>query len=434
MHRISYLTTAVFVLFGAQAVQLDADGLDKLTVLADDKWLKGISKQGDVQCSVEDECIVGSGSGTCEVMVDHTVATARQLLLVSTDSGYDCDIEFNDTLKYFRAIRYTMPTSDVKITGHSGLSHWNLCWKQDTSGFGRHRLQGRGAADYCYYVGGICYLWASPCSGGCSSLNDFSTYSSFCPGGIRYATETEWTSAQPVLEANKADFYQKCAAGPLDPIFFHCDYVNAFVRVPDGLFNEQVVVCDALSTLSPTPSPTHSSASPIAAAGAGVSAAGAGMSAAGGVAAIGDPHLTNVYGQRFDLMRPGQYVLVNIPRGASAENTLLRVEADARRLGGACADLYFQEMNVTGAWVNAQYAGGLHFQAQNVLDKKPSWVTFGKVQIKVAHGHTQQGTLYLNFYVKHLGQAGFEVGGLLGEDDHLEAATPSKACSHQTSI
>jgi hypothetical protein len=428
MHRITYFTTAVFVIFGAQAVQLDADGLGKLAVPADNKWLTEVSTHGDIQCSVENECIAGSGSGTCMVKVDHAVAVP----LGSTDSGYDCDIAFNDTLKYSRATRNTTPTSDIKITGHSWLSHWNLCWKQDTSGIDRLRLQGQGAEDYCYYVGGICYLWASPCSGGCSSLNAFSTYSSFCPGGIRYATEAEWTSAQPVLEANRVDFYQKCAAGPLDPIFFHCDYVNPFVRVPDGLFNEQVVVCDALSTLSPTPSPTHSVASPIAAAGAGMSVAG--MSVAGGVAAIGDPHLTNVYGQRFDLMRPGQYVLIHIPRGAPVENTLLRVEADARRLGGACADLYFQEMNVTGAWVNAQYAGGLHFEAHKGPDKKTSWVTIGRVQIKVAHGHTQHGILYLNFYVKHLGNAGFDVGGLLGEDDHLEAATPSKACSHQTSI
>merc|ERR1719188_1748096 len=163
-------------------------------------------------------------------------------------------------------------------------------------------------------------------------------------------------------------------------------------------------------------------------------AAQAPMSQAGGVAAIGDPHLTNIYGQRFDLMRPGMYVLIHIPREAPVESTLLRVTADARRLGGACADLYFQEMNITGAWVNAQYAGGLHFQAWKVLDEKPSWVKFGKVQIKVAHGHTRQGILYLNFYVKHLDHAGFAVGGLLGEDDHLEAATPSKACVHQISF
>jgi len=158
------------------------------------------------------------------------------------------------------------------------------------------------------------------------------------------------------------------------------------------------------------------------------------MAGAGGMAAVGDPHLTNIYGQRFDLMRPGLYVLIHIPREAPVESTLLRVEADARRLGGACADLYFQELNITGAWVNAQYTGRLHFQARKVLDEKANWLKFGKVQIKVAHGHTQQGILYLNFYVKHLGHTGFAVGGLLGEDDHLEASIPPKECVHQTSL
>ena len=46
--------------------------------------------------------------------------------------------------------------------------------------------------------------------------------------------------------------------------------------------------------------------------------------------AVGDPHLQNVHGERFDLMKPGKHVLINIPRGMSAENALLRVEADAR--------------------------------------------------------------------------------------------------------
>merc|ERR1719413_52460 len=56
-----------------------------------------------------------------------------------------------------------------------------------------------------------------------------------------------------------------------------------------------------------------------------------------GAAAVGDPHLQNVHGERFDLMKPGKHVLINIPRGVSAEKSLLRVQADARQLGGQCA-------------------------------------------------------------------------------------------------
>ena len=42
----------------------------------------------------------------------------------------------------------------------------------------------------------------------------------------------------------------------------------------------------------------------------------------------GDPHLQNIHGERFDLMRPGKFELMHIPRGATVENALLVVEAD----------------------------------------------------------------------------------------------------------
>ena len=125
-----------------------------------------------------------------------------------------------------------------------------------------------------------------------------------------------------------------------------------------------------------------------------------------GAAAVGDPHLQNVHGERFDLMKPGKHVLINIPRGRH-KNALLRVEADARQMGGQCADMYFQELNITGEWVKAKGTGGLRFQAQGVHDEQPKWCEFGKVKVKVAHGRTQDGVQYLNFYVKHLGHSGF---------------------------
>ena len=84
--------------------------------------------------------------------------------------------------------------------------------------------------------------------------------------------------------------------------------------------------------------------------------------------------------------------------------------------------------------MEAKLAGGLRFQAPGVADESPNWMTFGKVQVKVAHGHTRQGTQYLNFYVKHLGHAGFAVGGLLGEDDHKDVMIPPASCAHHTSL
>jgi hypothetical protein len=156
--------------------------------------------------------------------------------------------------------------------------------------------------------------------------------------------------------------------------------------------------------------------------------------AAGGASAVGDPHLQNVHGERFDLMKPGKHVLINIPRGVGAEKSLLRVQADARRLGGQCADMYFQELNVTGSWADAKQAGGYHYSVSQGDVQAPEWVAFGKVGIKVVHGRTDSGLPYLNFYVKHLGRAGFPVGGLLGEDDHEDVVTPPANCAKSMSL
>jgi len=178
-------------------------------------------------------------------------------------------------------------------------------------------------------------------------------------------------------------------------------------------------------TMKPTPAPTSPPAP----------ATPSPTTPASGASATGDPHLQNILGQRFDLMRPGKHVLINIPRGANVENALLQVEADAQNMGGRCADMYFQELNITGAWVKAtKHAGGLHFRAQDVADGRMNWEQFGKVGLKVAHGRTKQGTQYLNLFAKRLDRTGLAVGGLLGEDDHSEAAMPPRGCAQTLSL
>jgi len=150
--------------------------------------------------------------------------------------------------------------------------------------------------------------------------------------------------------------------------------------------------------------------------------------------AVGDPHLQNVHGERFDLMQEGRHVLINIPRGTGAEQAILRVQADARRLGGQCADLYFQELNVTGSWAEAKQAGGYHYSVSQSDAETPKWVALGKVELKVAQGRTDSGLKYLNVYVKHLARAGFAIGGLLGEDDHEDVMTPPEPCGQKLSL
>jgi len=140
----------------------------------------------------------------------------------------------------------------------------------------------------------------------------------------------------------------------------------------------------------------------------------------------GDPHLTNMHGQRFDLYQPGVHTLIQVPRRAKPADTLLRVEADAQRMGGACADLYFQVLNITGNWTGQ--SEGLQFFASKEVDNT-DWRKFGEVDLKIIRGHTGEGVIYLNIFVKHLTRLTYPVGGLLGEDDHTTAATPGPECS-----
>jgi hypothetical protein len=152
--------------------------------------------------------------------------------------------------------------------------------------------------------------------------------------------------------------------------------------------------------------------------------------------------LVNVHGEHFDVMKPGLHVLLLMPFRANRSDALLFVEADAQRIGDACADTYFMSISMTGALVETKVASfglvgghGLFFSAGT----KPAgtgtpWMSFGKVWLKVRHGRTNTGTAYLNFFARNLRHTGQLVGGLLGEDDHTEVATVSSACKKTLSL
>jgi len=245
-----------------------------------------------------------------------------------------------------------------------------------------------------------------------------------CPAGHESVlSEQECIDAAPRMCANGFGF-----SGP-----WSHDPVGCFVH-PTTSFSSCTVYFNTLASSSPstagtfkickqaqapTPSPTPSPTS------APTSSPTVGNNEASGT---GDPHLKNMRGESFDLLRPGKFLLIDIPRGRPVEDALLVVEADAHRLGGNCADLYFVALNITGAWADMAQTGGLRFDAYATPDEKPKWAKYGPVDLKIAHGRTVQGIRYLNIYARHLGRAGFAVGGLLGEDDHSEAVVPTDGC------
>ena len=154
----------------------------------------------------------------------------------------------------------------------------------------------------------------------------------------------------------------------------------------------------------------------------------------GAVKAVGDPHLVNMYGQKFDIYHTGVHTLIRVPK-TDAGRTMLKVAADVQQFGGAGADLYFREMNITGRWVPRKK--GLFFNAQRKSKKYAArWLNLGKMKLKVVWGHTHKGVKYLNFFVKHLNEISnkFAVGGLLGEDDHTAVSTPKRKCKRTVTL
>jgi hypothetical protein len=150
------------------------------------------------------------------------------------------------------------------------------------------------------------------------------------------------------------------------------------------------------------------------------------------VKAYGDPHMQNVFGQRFDLMQPGEHSLLQIPRGVRPNKALLRVVVSASRVGANCLEMYIMKVNVTGGWVEKAGRSRLHFEG-GVSDVSQSslystWLHFGPVDLKVVQGTTVDGMAYLNFFVRKLTKTRYHVGGLLGEDSHDVVATPSGRC------
>jgi hypothetical protein len=160
------------------------------------------------------------------------------------------------------------------------------------------------------------------------------------------------------------------------------------------------------------------------------------------ISAKGDPHLVNMYGQRFDIMQPGNHTMIVIPRMAAAESTLLRVVALAEHHGRLCADMYITVLTITGKW--AEETHGLHYNSPGIwysaMDfashqgNSTSWNKYGSINLKVTWGRTTSGVDYLNILVRDLNRAKYSVGGLLGEDDHTGVSTPKARCKRTMSV
>jgi hypothetical protein len=148
------------------------------------------------------------------------------------------------------------------------------------------------------------------------------------------------------------------------------------------------------------------------------------------VSGTGDPHLSNIRGEHFDVYQPGNMALLHVPRLAEPSRTLLLVQADARHMGDACS-VYFQVVTISGIWTNnskpIQFLANPHGTPEGRDWKR--WMRFGPIDLKVSRRH--RGVEYLNVYARNVDHSGYEVGGLLGLDDHTAVAKRPVQCAHR---
>lgn len=191
-------------------------------------------------------------------------------------------------------------------------------------------------------------------------------------------------------------------------------------------------------------------ANPFAFLAALLNAAGGGGKDVGGVR--GDPHATNIAGEKFDILDTGYKTLARFPKMMPEGAASFVVKADIRRVGKHCAQTFIRHLNVTGAWLSQD----LSFRAGDVKPWRTTsietfvndqWVladkkihlpavnfkpTGKKVEIDVKGEHAgkfydvdvsvwalkHHSWNFLNVAIRGLKQFHGDIGGLLGVEDH----------------
>jgi hypothetical protein len=217
----------------------------------------------------------------------------------------------------------------------------------------------------------------------------------------------------------------------------------------------------------------------------------AGATPAPTVAVTGDPHVTNVEGQRFDITRAGVHELLRLPRrpGSAGQDTggaaLLEVSGtvESERF---CAEPFVRRLDLSGLWLQRSgplvlRAGGASEDSEDAIVLQVNGSRVGKdalardarlqgllqvteptarrgkgrpgakvrrdrllrVQMRFpgaalavdwVHREVPGSSLnHLDFRVAELSRH-MDVGGILGMDDHALAASPSPGCAHTQSL
>jgi hypothetical protein len=191
----------------------------------------------------------------------------------------------------------------------------------------------------------------------------------------------------------------------------------------------------------------------------------------------GDPHLTNIKGEHFDVMQEGNMLFLEIPRRSTPDALNLALYADIQRLGAAlCGPTYITSISMRGSWLQANvdiHSGKIVEQDNNhkhafgirldrvwmshavfvkvVGDSRPQDPSRGLpigpngsdeariwseprafiMQVKglnIAVSQPKRPRVFLDVQVKGLETITSEIGGLLGIDDHAQAEDVPAEC------
>lgn len=93
-------------------------------------------------------------------------------------------------------------------------------------------------------------------------------------------------------------------------------------------------------------------------------------------AAVDDPHITSVNGQKFDVYKPGDHEFLVLPEGASPQTADLHISGKVKKIGERENDLWIRKLKVQGKWIQD---GPFQFKTSNVAfgKKKSALVKFG---------------------------------------------------------
>ncbi|CAK0858375.1 unnamed protein product [Prorocentrum cordatum] len=164
-----------------------------------------------------------------------------------------------------------------------------------------------------------------------------SQFSTFCPGGVQ---DTNPSDDVPFLfapgnfcEYGRGSYRSRCeTAGENWKVRRIC-YCQATPAPSPAPTPAPSASPTPAPSASPTPAPTPATPSPTPApTQAPTPAPTPARTPAAIAAAVGDPHLVNIHGERFDLLKDGSHLLVEVPQFAAESATLLAVAAVAQPL------------------------------------------------------------------------------------------------------